>query len=118
MSLSEILAKKCASEALEKKAENVVILNVAALTSFADYFVVCSAPSERQTQAIAQHVMEEVKASGTTVLGIEGLEDSEWVLLDMGDVILHVFSTEARLHYDLEGFWSKAPREYIDSSTH
>ena len=102
------IAQACAAAALDKKAENVLILDVSKLTSFADYFVICSAPSERQAQAIAHHVRSELKENGAPVLGTEGLEEGSWVLVDFGDVIFHSFLDSSRDRYNLEGFWADA----------
>lgn len=102
------IAQACATAAIDKKAENVLILDVSKLTSFADYFVICSSPSERQSQAIALHVRSKLKEDGATILGTEGLEEGSWVLVDFGDVIFHSFLDTARDHYNLEGFWSDA----------
>jgi ribosome-associated protein len=104
------IAQKCAFWALEKKAEGVLILDVSKLTSFADYFVICSAPSERQVQAIARNVDDEFRALGKKPLGLEGVDEGHWVLADYGDVIFHAFLDSARQYYDLEGFWADAPR--------
>ncbi len=104
------LAQKAASAASDKKAEKIVILDVGPLTSFTDYFVICEAPSERQVQAIGQNVLDEMSALGVKPLGVEGLEQGEWALLDFGDFVVHVFETNSRHHYNLEGFWSQAQK--------
>lgn len=104
------VAQKCAALALDKKAEGVLILDVSKLTSFADLFVICSAPSERQVQAIARYVDDEMRAMGNRPLGLEGMDEGHWVLTDYNDVIFHVFLDSARHYYDLEGFWADAPR--------
>lgn len=102
------LAKKAAFFASEKKAEKILILDVAALTSYTDYFVICEAPSERQAQAIGQNVLDEMAKLGKKPLGVEGLEQGLWVLLDYGDMVVHVFMETMRHHYNLEGFWHEA----------
>lgn len=104
------IAKLCASAADDKKAGDIIILEVAKLTSFADYFVICSAPSDRQVQAITNNVQDVLREHGMRALGIEGMETSSWVLADFGDVIFHCFTDAAREYYDLEGFWIDAPR--------
>jgi len=111
------VAKKCADLASEKKAENINVLDVSKLTSFADNFVICSASSERQAQAIARDVMDSMKEQGSSVLGVEGLSEGHWILVDLGDVVFHVFTKEARDYYDLDGFWADAPvvERYEDS---
>lgn len=113
---TEELAQVLAALALSKKADDVVILRVTELTSYADYFVLASAPSERQVQAIARHVAEEMKKVGKGPFGSEGLEQGHWVLVDYGAVVLHVFLGSARQYYDLEGFWSDAPRVDVDEA--
>jgi ribosome silencing factor RsfS/YbeB/iojap len=110
------LAQAVAVLAAEKKAENLVILHVTDLTSYADGFVIASAPSERQVQAIARFVNEEMKKAGKNAVSIEGLEQGQWVLVDFGAVVLHAFVTNARGYYDLEGFWSEAPRIEVDEA--
>lgn len=104
------IAKICGQAADDKKANNIVILDVKELTSFADYFVICSAPSERQVQAIVRNVEDELRKRDVRPLGIEGLETSSWVLIDYADVIVHCFTDAAREYYDLEGFWIDADR--------
>lgn len=108
------IAKICARAADDKKANNIVILDVEKLTSFTDIFVICSAPSERQVQAIIRNVDDELRARNIRAQSVEGLETSSWVLLDFGDVIFHCFTDSAREYYDLEGFWIDASR--IDAS--
>lgn len=110
------LAQAVAALALDKKAEDVVILKVTDLTSYADCFILASAPSERQVQSIARHVGDEMKKAGKAAVGIEGLEQGHWVLVDLGSVVLHVFLASARHYYDLEGFWSDAPRIDVDEA--
>jgi ribosome-associated protein len=101
-------ARFCAAVSLDKKAENVVILDVAELTSVADYFVICSAPSERQVQAIAKEVLSGLKDQGRSLIGHEGFEEGNWALIDCGDVVFHCFLDIMRRYYDLEGFWADA----------
>jgi ribosome-associated protein len=103
------IAKKLAFLAHEKKAENVTVLDVAKLTSLADCFVLCTAGSERQAQAIARHLTDTIKQENVTVIGVEGLLEGHWILVDLGDVVFHVFTNEAREYYDLDGLWADAP---------
>ncbi|MBM4282961.1 MAG: ribosome silencing factor [Deltaproteobacteria bacterium] len=111
---SEDLAQACAALALEKKAEDVVVLRVAELTSYADFFVIAQAPSDRQVQAIARNVTEELKRRGKAPMSVDGLEQGNWVIVDYGSVVLHVFLSSARSYYDLDGFWVDAPRIAVD----
>ncbi len=95
---------------LGKKAESVVILGVHDLTSLADAFIICSGRSNRQVMAIAEHVRTTLKKQNLKPLRIEGLKEGHWVLLDYGDVIIHIFYDPVRSFYDLEGLWADAPR--------
>lgn len=106
------IAQICARAASDKKASDIAILDVARLTSFADVIVICSAPSERQVQAIVRNVEEALQNQQVKPIGVEGLETSAWVLMDLGDVIFHCFTDSARDYYDLEGFWIDA--KHID----
>src|SRR6266702_7627286 len=99
-----------AQAGLDKKAEDVLVLDVRGLTSYADYFVLMTAESDRQAGAIADAVDEKLKAQGASKVGVEGYESGRWILVDYGDVVAHVFSREARGFYDLEGLWADAPR--------
>ena len=95
---------------LEKKAESVVVLDVRGLTSIADAFIICSGRSNRQVSAVADHVERYLKKEGIRPLSIEGRKEGHWVLMDYGQVIIHVFYTETRTFYDLEGLWVDAKR--------
>ena len=110
--MDPILARviRAAQAALDKKAENLDILHVENLTSIADYFVLCSAANERQSQAIAdavqERLLEEERAKPQVV---EGANPGRWILLDYGDFIVHVFTEETRRFYGLERLWRDAP---------
>lgn len=93
---------------LDKKATDVLILHVAKLTSVADYLVIGSAESDRQTRAIADHVDGVLSQSGSGALSMEGKTSSPWVLMDFGDVVVHIFRHDARQHYGLERLWADA----------
>jgi len=99
-----------AQASLEKKATDVVVLNVAKLTSVADYLVVCSGESERQVRAIADNIDRVLSSRRTPPLSIEGIASSQWVLMDFGDVVAHVFRSDIREHYALEKLWGDALR--------
>lgn len=99
-------ARRLAEAALDRNAENVVALAVGELTSFADAFVIATAASDRQARAVADAVTESAGAAGRSVLGVEGYEDGRWILIDAGDVIVHVFRPEVRAFYNLEKLWS------------
>lgn len=100
----------CVNAALEKKATDIVLLSIKGIVSFADYFLICGGTSDRQVQAIAQSIETELKKRGHRALGIEGMSQGRWVLIDYGDVIVHVFQESVRRFYDLEGLWIDAPR--------
>lgn len=104
----------CAQEASAHKAEDLVVLNVEALTSFADYFVICSGRSSRQVQAIADHVIRRMRELGIRPLHTEGLQSGHWILLDYGDWIFHIFYGPVREMYDLESLWSDAERVELE----
>ena len=98
-----------AKAAFELKAERLVALDVRALTSYADTFVMMTGGSDRHVRAIAEAIIDAVKARGEKPLGVEGLDEGRWVLIDLGDVIAHVFQSDVRDEYDLERLWSDAP---------
>jgi len=95
---------------LGKKALNVVALDVAEMTSYADVFIFCSGRSNRQVIAIAEHIKTDLKKHKIKPINIEGTKDGHWVLLDYGHVIIHVFYEPIREFYDLEGLWVDAQR--------
>lgn len=107
------LAERIAQLTLDKKASDVVILDVRGRTSYADYFVVASGESDRQVTAMAEHVETQLKQEGQRPIGSEGYDTGHWVLLDYGEVVAHLFFTEVRAFYDLEGLWADAPREKV-----
>ena len=94
----------------DKKSENPIVLDVRGLSGVADYFVLLSADSDRQAAAVADAVDDRLTGMGAQRLGAEGRSGGGWVLLDFGDVVVHVMSPEARGFYDLEGLWADAPR--------
>lgn len=95
---------------LGRKALDVVMLDVSQLTSLADTFIICSGRSNRQVTAIGDHVRTAMKKHHITPLSIEGLKEGHWVLMDYGDVVVHIFYDPVRRFYDLEGLWADAPR--------
>ena len=94
----------------DKKAMDVVVLHMGDASSITDYFLICSGGSERQVQAIADGIDAQLKQLGIASLGVEGYREGRWILMDYGDVIVHVFSRETRDFYDLERLWANAPR--------
>ena len=105
------LARRAASLLSDRKATDVVLLDVRGMSSYADYFVLGSGDSERGVVATAEHVRETLKVEGHRTIGTEGFDTGHWVLLDYGEVVVHVFFTEVRAFYDLDGLWADAPKE-------
>lgn len=99
----------------DKRAEDIVALDVAQVSLLADYFVIMSANSKRQVQAIADAVVEEAHKTDIDVRRIEGKQTGTWVLVDLGDVVVHVFQKDQRQFYNLEKLWSQAPLVNIDA---
>jgi len=97
------------SAALDKKALDLLVLAVGQVTSIADYFILCSATSERQTQAIADSVVDTLRDDGVKPLLIEGATPGRWILVDYGDFIFHIFTEDCRRFYGLERLWGDAP---------
>jgi ribosome-associated protein len=100
----------CTRAALDKKALDLVVIDVGELTSIADYLVICSGRSDRQVQSIAEAIEGALTGAGARPISIEGMRRGQWVLLDFGDVIVHVFYEPIREFYDLERLWEHASR--------
>jgi ribosome-associated protein len=96
--------------ASDKKAINVILLDLREIASFTDYFVITSGANERQVQAISDEVFERLKKAGTPAARVEGYKMAEWILLDYGDFVVHVFEDKARKFYDLERLWRESRR--------
>src|SRR5690625_755814 len=112
MEVKEIL--QTVVEACEdRKAENCVVLNMEHLTPVADYFVICHGNNERQVQAITRSVKETLEEQGQVVRRIEGLEQARWVLIDVGEIICHIFHKDERSYYNLERLWVDATEVFI-----
>ncbi len=101
--------KRAVAALLDKKAEKLVVLNLGGLTAMSDYFVLASAASDRQAQALADAVEQAMKAEGRRPLSTEGYRRASWILLDYGDAVFHIFHEEARRFYGLERLWGDAP---------
>ena len=99
----------CVNASIKRKAKDLIILNVKELSSFTDYFIICSGTSDRQVQAIAASIQEILKEYGILPLGVEGERLGKWVLMDYEDVIIHIFYEPVREFYDIERLWSEAP---------
>src|SRR5215203_538331 len=96
--------------ASEKKALEPVVLDLRDIASFTDYFVIVSGANERQVQAISDEIYETLKKAGHAALRVEGYKTAEWILLDYGDFVVHVFEQKARKFYDLERLWRESKR--------
>ena len=105
----ELLARRAAELTLEKKCEDVKILDLRELTSVTDFFVIVTADSERKARAVADHVIAELRDEDERPLHVEGLDSMHWILLDYMNVVVHIFMPEERGFYDLESLWSDAP---------
>ena len=103
-------AVTAARAALEKKADEVVVLDLRGVSGYTVVLVIGSGSSDRLLEAIAEGVEKELTTLGQRLIGSEGQRGGRWVLLDFGDVVVHVFHAEERTHYDLEGLWADAPR--------
>jgi ribosome-associated protein len=103
-------ALECTRAALDHKAYDLVVLEMAGISSIADYFVICSGRSDTQVQAIADAIDENLRQRGERPLAVEGVPHGQWVLMDYGDVVVHIFYVPVREFYDLERLWVRAPR--------
>ncbi len=103
-------AQRCAEAADAKKAFNIVILDLRKLTYITDYFVICSGSSTTQVSAITDWIGQAMAKAGLHPSHVEGQADSSWVLIDFGDVVVHVFEEQARAYYSLEKLWAEAAR--------
>jgi ribosome-associated protein len=111
---AKALAHKIAQLLIDKKASDVLVLDVRGMASYADYIVLASAESDRQVSAMAENIHVKVKEDGgLNPAGTEGTETGQWVLLDYSQVVAHVFLNDVRAFYDLEGLWADAPREKL-----
>ncbi len=108
------LARFAALAALDKKAEDLAVLDVRGLSSFTDFFVIMSGRSTRHVQGLAQAVDAALRHKNVKDGNTEGLNEGHWVLLDYNDVIVHIFYNEDRSFYDIEGLWHDAPRVEIE----
>lgn len=100
----------------DKRAEDIVALNMKGISLIADYFVICHGNSDKQVQAIAREIKEKAEESGAHVKKMEGFDEARWILVDLGDVVAHVFHREERGYYNLERLWGDAPIENIESA--
>lgn len=99
----------------ERKALDPLLFDVGALTSFTDFFLIASGNSSRQTQAIARHLERRMREEGFRPHGIEGAQEGHWILMDYGDLVIHIFYQPTREFYDLEGLWVEAPQITVEN---
>lgn len=104
----EQIARTAAEAAQDRKATDVVVMNVQALTPMADFFVICSAGSRPQVEAVTRAIRDNLESMGVPCKGVEGTEEARWVLLDFGDVVVHIFRPEEREFYHIERLWGDA----------
>ena len=102
------LLKLAAMAADDKKARDMIALDISAIASFADWFLICTGDSSRQAQAISDEIEMRLKQAGVRPYHIEGYQNAEWVVMDYSDLVVHIFSKTARAYYDLERLWRDA----------
>jgi len=110
------MARLAAGAALDKKALDPLVLDLRGISTVAEYFVIVTGTSDRHVQAIAENISEAFGSIGFKALGIEGLREGKWVLLDYGEVVVHVFLEPVREYYDIERLWIDAPRLDLGSA--
>lgn len=102
--------KKYLIPAFERKAKSITAIDVKQLTSYTDTLIIIEGRSQRQVTSIAQHLIKSLKSQGIKAIGVEGVKEGQWALLDYGDIIIHIFESEAKSFYDIEGLWADVPR--------
>lgn len=113
---AEWKARRAARAALDKRAGDLVVLDVQRVSSVTDYFLICSGKSTTHLETITDAIRAELRGEGVNVLHAEGVAESGWVLLDYGDVLMHVFLEDTRLYYALERLWGDAPTLALEDS--
>lgn len=108
---SEALLRFCVEKASEKKAQNILSMDLSSLSLICDYFLLLTATNSRQCQAIADFLSEELALAGEAPLRVEGYAEGRWVLLDCNSVVVHIFQEDERQYYNLERLWGDAPVE-------
>ena len=102
--------------ARSRKAQDLLVLDIEVVSSFTDTFILCTGANSRQVQAISEAIEQSLKDGDTRPLGVEGYANAEWILMDYGDFVVHIFSPAAREFYSLERLWKNAPRVEIPES--
>ena len=110
MSQSESLLEIVYKALDDKRAEDIVVLNMENISLLADYFLICNGNSDRQAQAIAREVLEKAQENGCEVKRVEGFDSARWILVDLGDIVVHIFHKDDRAFYNLERLWGDAPQ--------
>lgn len=108
--MNETLLQLSYKAADDKRAEDIVVLNMQGISLLADYFIICHGNSDRQVQAIAREIQDKALENGHEVKRIEGFDTARWILVDLGDVVAHVFHKDERAFYNLERLWGDAPQ--------
>lgn len=109
------LLKIAVKAADDKRAEDILALNMQGISLIADYFIICHGNSDKQVQAIAREMKEKAQENGYEVKRMEGFDEARWILIDLGDVVAHVFHRDERSYYNLERLWGDAPLEDLRS---
>ncbi|WP_181350595.1 ribosome silencing factor [Thalassobacillus sp. CUG 92003] len=112
---SKELVKKIANACDDKRAEDIIVLNMSDVSLISDYFLICEGSNERQVQAIARGVKDEAEENGIEVKRMEGFDQARWILLDLNDVVCHIFHKDERHYYNLERLWGDAPTVAVES---
>ncbi|WP_071395836.1 ribosome silencing factor [Bacillus tuaregi] len=99
----------------DKRAEDIVVLNMQGISLVADYFIICHGNSDKQVQAIAGEMKDKAEEFGYSIKRVEGFDEAKWILVDLGDIIAHIFHKDERSYYNLERLWGDAPIEHIQS---
>ncbi|MGM9987677.1 MAG: ribosome silencing factor [Bacillaceae bacterium] len=110
----EKLLKIVATAADDKRAENIIIMDMRGVSPISDYFLICHGNSDKQVQAIAKEIRDMANEEGYSVRRLEGYDAARWILIDMGDVVAHVFYKDERVYYNLEKLWGDAPQISVD----
>ncbi len=110
--ISYDLAMTCAAAAEEKKAKDIVIMDLKGISIIADYFVICTGSNALQVKAISDHINEIAVLKDKAPLRVEGVRDARWILIDFGTIVVHIFQEEERLYYNLERLWGDAKFTY------
>jgi ribosome-associated protein len=109
------LLRSSVKAADDKRAEDIVVLNMKGISLIADYFMICHGNSDKQVQAIATEIKDKANENGYDIRRMEGYDEAKWILVDLGDVVAHVFHRDERTYYNLERLWGDAPVENIQS---